>query len=94
MCVVWQVRKVVLVGSDKRGSTGRAGIDNLLSHAADKSGSREGDTGLYSQRQDANMAAAAPPPPLLQQPSDRFALRWNDFPDNVTAIFRWESAWV
>jgi len=30
------------------------------------------------------MAAA---PPLLQ-PSDRFALRWNDFPDNVTAIFR------
>ena len=36
------------------------------------------------------MAAA---PPLLQ-PSDRFALRWNDFPDNVTAIFRWESVWV
>jgi len=43
---------------------------------------------MGSQRQDANMAAAAPPPPLLQQPSDRFALRWNDFPDNVTAIFR------
>ena len=35
------------------------------------------------------MAAA---PPLLQ-PSDRFALRWNDFPDNVTAIFRWESGY-
>ena len=30
------------------------------------------------------MAAAAP-----QLPSDRFALRWNGFPDNVTAIFRW-----
>merc|ERR1719391_1153175 len=30
---------------------------------------------------------AAAPLPLLQ-PSDRFALRWNDFPDNVTAIFR------
>ena len=30
--------------------------------------------------------------PLLPQPSDRFALRWNDFPDNVTAIFRcWET---
>lgn len=29
---------------------------------------------------------AAPAPHL---PSDRFALRWNDFPDNVTAIFRW-----
>ena len=36
------------------------------------------------------MAAA---PPLLQ-PSDRFALRWNDFPDNVTAIFRWETLCV
>ena len=81
------------MGSDKRGSSGRAGIDNLLSHAADKSGragSRAGCRVHSSQRQDANMAAA---PPLLQ-PSDRFALRWNDFPDNVTAIFRWETLCV
>ena len=84
-----QLRKVVLVGSDKRGSSGRAGIDNLLSHAADKSG-REPARQARSQSQHANMAAA---PPLLQ-PSDRFALRWNDFPDNVTAIFRWETLCV
>ena len=38
LCVVLQGRKVVLVGSDKRSGAVRAGIDNLLSHAADKSG--------------------------------------------------------
>ena len=31
------------------------------------------------------MAAGATSPP------DKFSLRWNDFPDNVTAIFRWRS---
>ena len=38
------------MGSDKRGSSGRAGIDNLLSHAADKSGREPGRQGPLTVR--------------------------------------------
>ena len=65
LCVVLQGRKVVLVGSDKRSGAVRAGIDNLLSHAADKSG-RVGSR----QSEAATGATWLPRPCSLSPPTD------------------------
>ena len=64
LCVVLQGRKVVLVGSDKRSGAVRAGIDNLLSHAADKSG-RVGSRQSEAVR--AQHGCLAPAPSALRQ---------------------------
>ena len=67
LCVVLQGRKVVLVGSDKRGSSGRAGIDNLLSHAADKSGREPGRQGPLQSEAGRQHGCRSASPPALRQ---------------------------
>ena len=54
------------MGSDKRGSSGRAGIDNLLSHAADKSGREPGRQGPQSEAGRQHGCRSASPPALRQ----------------------------